>query len=242
MPLAQPTPEEPLESPKRRLFLQGLAVAPLLAASCGRESAPTPTTPRTFTSPISDDFQFIRQKVENGQLLKDSNGNPVPDENVNHFKDIEGALGKQPFTLSFITSLCTAPVDDEMLCDKMGRALAAISTKTPAMKHVVISVVPEGDYHGGLWKSLQNKGLNPENTIVLFPTRDGTVKGFPSSSDGSLLAALQNKLELSNDTNKNPFFHNSAISYYDAFGKQCNRKIWLDALSESNIPSSCQAR
>jgi hypothetical protein len=132
----------------------------------------------------------------------------------------------------------------EMLCSNMANALGAVAKQNSAMKHVIIAVTPEADYRGGaLWASLKEKGLTPANTIVLFPSSNGKVSGFPSTSDGMLVHQLQNQLRLSNDTDTSPVSHSGMILNYDAEGKRCGANLWRELVANPILTAtSCKAR
>ncbi len=212
----------------RRNFLAALLGMPLVSA-CDKATKPA----TGFDSPIPDEFRFVRQIPDGSRLENDTS--------FKKFRDVAPLLDGQPFTLSFITSLCSSPVEGrDMLCDKMAKALAAVSKSNPATKHVVISALPGADYYGGLWGALHSKGLSPDNTIILFPTENGKVDGMPL--DGKLVAKIQNNLQLPNDSATNFSAHSAAISYYSGAGKLCGIRQWREAINSPSMPEECRSR
>lgn len=227
--LSAPLPLAPAGISRRQFVAGGFAAA--VMAGCS-DKKNTPEANTGFTAPIDNRFQFIRQIPQSGRY--------VADTSVTHFKDLTSALAGKPFTLSFMTSLCTAPVEGkDMLCDKMGQALGKQAAADPNLMHVVIAALPGGDYAGGLWGTLASNGLTEKNTIVLFPTLNG--KANDLAMDGKLAGQIQNALELPNDSATNPSSHNAAISYYSATGQLRTIRTWRDVLksplSQSQSPS-----
>ena len=118
----------PVNPGRRRFVTQALGIAAAAALpACGEQGAPQPAASVPFVPPVGESYQFIQQKMTAKNKYEDI-------ENIN-FKGIAHQLGGQPFTLSFITALCTAPVDgNEMVCDKMAKALATQSKKNNTIK------------------------------------------------------------------------------------------------------------
>lgn len=74
-------------------------------------------------------------------------------------------------------------------CPATALALAGVSENYPNAQHVIIDVMPLGDFNGIMDSALTGQGLrlrnihaNP-NTIVLYPTIDGTPNGFIGAID-----------------------------------------------------------
>lgn len=222
----------------RRSFIAALAGSSFVGA-CNQPTGAS-ATPVEFSAPIGSTFKFISQKIVNGRPAIQK-GDPVADESIQNFGHIANLLNGKPFTLSFITSLCTQPVEGrDMLCDKMSKALAACASSNPQMKHVVIAAWPAADYNGGLWSILESRGLTPANTIVLFPTSNGRSDGL--GQDGKLVAEIQNSLQLPNNSANNPSSHSGTISYYSGTGKLCNVRQWREIINNPTMPEQCNQR
>jgi hypothetical protein len=230
------SPDNAPTNPSRRSFVALVAGGALVG--CGKKPEPAP---QGYGIPISDQFQFIRQKIVDGKPAMEK-GEPVIDESVNHFSDLKSELAGKPYTVSFMTAMCTTPVEGrEMLCDKMGKALAMIAKAEPETKHVVIAAWPQADYNGGtLWGNLLSRGLTTDNTIVLFPTHNGKPSGI--AEDGLLVHSIQDSLRLYNDSDKNPTSHNSLISHYSDTGRLCGYQDWRTIMRESKTKQTCPVR
>lgn len=144
-----------------------------------------------------------------GARYVDSNGKPV---NVDALVQ---SLKGQPSTLSFMFAACGD------VCPTVGLALNMLSEHAPRLKHVVISVDPAGDFANSTLKDkLEAQGLKTGiggNTMILYPTADGTTSDIALLNGQPMAQRVQNKLNLIINPN-GPEGHSGAVTLFGADG------------------------
>jgi cytochrome oxidase Cu insertion factor (SCO1/SenC/PrrC family) len=131
---------------------------------------------------------------------------------------LKAKLSGSPSTMSFMFAACGD------VCPTTASVLHSVSKARPDLRHVIVSLSPIDDFTGKKLESIVNaQGLKTSgahaNTIILYPTSDGSTTPRALMEGNKAGFDVQHKLELWTQ-GRDVSGHSGVITLFDANGKQ----------------------